>query len=71
MDITMNWQAENFDYLMNAIALVRDHLNSYIAKIQGETYGSELDSLAKELQAIAQGIAHPPALEHICYTNRS
>ncbi|NEO83621.1 MAG: ATP-binding protein [Spirulina sp. SIO3F2] len=68
MDITMNWQAENFDYLMNAIALVRDHLNSYIAKLQGQTHGSELDSLAKELKAIAQGIAHPPALERICYT---
>ncbi|NEO83830.1 MAG: ATP-binding protein [Spirulina sp. SIO3F2] len=63
---TQPWQANNFDYLMQAIAIVRGYLTRHIANRQAQPYEEDLETAIQTQATTANTMSAPPALEVLC-----
>lgn len=70
-DSATHWQAANFQYLMQAIAIIRGYLNRYIARRQEQLReddpGTEdLKTAAQNLEKVASTMSALPTLDIVC-----
>lgn len=68
--VSPNWQEANQNYLMTALRIVREALEAYVSKRNGELISNPTE-IGKDLvnpNAFLTNFSRPPALEQLCST---
>ncbi|MBD2530488.1 ATP-binding protein [Nostoc flagelliforme FACHB-838] len=64
--INRNWDDANYRYLSAALAVVRDILENYAAKVQNQPQEKDQENLLQALEEAAAAMPAPSALERVC-----